>query len=180
MTSPSRGVGSSPIDFRIEDATLFDLYAFDARSSFDPDAAPGQQVPLSYAWTFSDGFTSTDAQFSRTFEAPGDLHLSVVVTDAEGRASIPKNLTIRIENPLPLVELRVVQGILEDTLITDETPLVDGRQPDRRIRVFDEHDHDRAAPGTMLWFDSSGTRDGDPGSHSAPCRSIVRTQLGMG
>ena len=162
VTSPSRGVGSSPIDFRIEDATLFDLYAFDARSSFDPDAAPGQQVPLSYAWTFSDGFTSTDAQFSRTFEAPGDLHLSVVVTDAEGRASIPKNLTIRIENPLPLVELRVVQGILEDTLITDETPLVDGRQPDRRIRVFDEHDHDRAAPGTMLWFDSSGTRDGDP------------------
>ncbi|MGY1833883.1 PKD domain-containing protein [Blastococcus sp. SYSU DS0510] len=55
--------------------------SFDAAESTDPDGGP-----LSYAWDFGDGATSTEAAPVHTYAAAGEYTVALTVTDAQGAA----------------------------------------------------------------------------------------------
>jgi glucose/arabinose dehydrogenase len=68
---------------------------FSSAGSFDPDAAPG---PLTFAWTFGDGGTSTDPNPMHTYVAPGQYLARLTVND--GVASTDATpLTIVVGSP---------------------------------------------------------------------------------
>ena len=56
---------------------------FNSAGTVDPDG----DVPIRYAWTFGDGGTSTSANPSRTYAAPGTYTVSLTTTDVWGRFS---------------------------------------------------------------------------------------------
>jgi uncharacterized protein YjdB/PKD repeat protein len=73
------------------------LVVFDGRASTDPDG----NTPLTYAWNFGDGTTGTGATPSHSYTADGDYTVTLVVTDALGRASTPATTTATIANIAP-------------------------------------------------------------------------------
>ena len=70
-------------------------------------------------------------------------------------------MIIRVANPLPIANARIVEGWVDDSLITIDSDFNRSALPDVFKRVFDDDGNTHAAPGTLLYFDSSGTRDGD-------------------
>lgn len=61
-----------------EEPTVGDAVTFSSEGSFDPDDAP---APLTFAWDFDDGTTSTEPSPTHTFGAPGAYRVRVVVSD---------------------------------------------------------------------------------------------------
>jgi PKD repeat protein len=55
-------------------------------------------VPLSYSWTFGDGGTSTRANPTHTYQAPGQYIARLTVSDGTSTA-VSSNLTIRVGTP---------------------------------------------------------------------------------
>lgn len=70
--------------------------SFDASGSSDPDGDP-----LSYAWDFGDGTTSTLAAPSHTYLLGGTYNASVTVSDGRGRSDV-KTFTIAVGNNAPV------------------------------------------------------------------------------
>ena len=70
-------------------------------------------------------------------------------------------MTVRIANPLPIIQVRILDGYIGDDIITTSTPFPEGSVPDGWSHTFNEDGAVVTAPERMLYFDSSGTRDGD-------------------
>jgi type 1 glutamine amidotransferase len=73
------------------------MVAFDATGSTDPESDP-----LTYAWTFGDGGTSTGASPTHTYQANGSYAAKVTVTDTAGNAG-NATVTITVGNTAPAV-----------------------------------------------------------------------------
>ena len=67
--------------------------AFSSAGSSDPEGAP-----LSYSWTFGDGGTSTQANPTHTYQAPGQYVARLTVSDGTSTA-VSSDLTIRVGTP---------------------------------------------------------------------------------
>ena len=136
-------------------------YVFNARDSTDPDGLVGDQNDLSFNWTFPDGSNSTEVQPRFTFATPGIQSVTLVVTDADGAQSAPRTVTFDVINPVPLIEVRIVEAWLNGSLVEVTTPFDGDVGVVTLKRTFDDAGSVHASPGTLLYFDSDGTRDGD-------------------
>ena len=136
-------------------------YVFNARDSVDPDGLVGDQNDLSFNWTFPDGSNSTEVQPRFTFGTPGVQSVTLVVTDADGAESAPRTVTFDVINPVPLIEVRVVEAWLNDSIVDVTTPFDGDVGLVTLKRTFADDGSVHASPGTLLYFDSDGTRDGD-------------------
>lgn len=72
---------------------------FDGSRSYDPNADP-----ITYAWDFGDGTTSTEAKPTHTYAQGGQYDVQLVVTDKAGAASRPLRLAIEIPKREGLAE----------------------------------------------------------------------------
>jgi len=157
----SSTLGSQSIDFREQDGEVDEPYTFDGRDSTDPDGTVGDSTDLVYNWTFSDGTFGERPQVTHAFTEPGIHSVTLVVIDERGESSFPRTMTVRIINPLPIIQVRILDGWIDDQKITSSTSFPEGSVPDGWSHTFNEEDHVVTAPGDMLYFDSAGTRDGD-------------------
>jgi len=153
--------GSELIDFRASDGQVDSPYTFDGRNSFDPDGTVGDSSDLTFNWSFSDGTFGDRPQVTHSFIEPGVNSVILIVTDESGQEGIPKTMVIRISNPVPLISVKILDAWLGGEIVTDETSLPEGTVVESWSRTFDDDGNSIAAPGTLLYFDSEGTRDGD-------------------
>ncbi|HZM41677.1 MAG TPA: PQQ-dependent sugar dehydrogenase, partial [Acidimicrobiales bacterium] len=79
---------------------------FSSAGSFDPEGAP-----LSYSWTFGDGGTSTQANPTHTYQAPGQYVARLTVSDGTSTA-VSSVLTIRVGTPPTATILTPATGAL--------------------------------------------------------------------
>ena len=152
---------TTAIDFRAEDAFVDVPYTFDALSSFDIDSSTGDSSKLEYNWTFGDVDYRENAISTFTFTEPGIHTVSLFVTDEYGAQSLTKTITVRVQNPLPIISVRILDGWIDGEQMDRNSPRPDGFIPDYWTHTFDNDDNTFTAPGYMLYFDSEGTRDGD-------------------
>lgn len=154
--------GSREIDFREEDGEVDTAYVFDGLDSMDPDGTVGDSTDIEvWNWTFSDGTFGDRPQVTHTFTTPGVHTVTLVVADKDGEESFPRTMTVRISNPLPIIQVRILDGYLEGEPITTSSVFPEGSVPDDWSHTFNEDGAVVTAPERMLYFDSSGTRDGD-------------------
>lgn len=161
LVRATASTGSELIDFRAVDGQVDVPYTFDGRNSFDPDGTVGDSSDLTFNWSFSDGTFGDRPQVTQTFTEPGIHYVVLIVTDESGEESLAKSMTIRIMNPVPIITVKILDAWLNGTIVDDETSLPDGTVIESWTRTFDEDGNTIAAPGTLLYFDSEGTRDGD-------------------
>jgi PKD repeat protein len=155
-------MGSREIDFRAEDGEVDTAYVFDGLDSQDPDGLVGDSSDIEvWNWTFSDGTFGDRPQVTHSFTTPGIHTVTLVVTDKQGEQSFARTMTVRITNPLPVVNVRILDGWLEGELITTSTVFPEGSLPDAWSHTFNEEGAVVTAPHRLLYFDSAGTRDGD-------------------
>jgi PKD repeat protein len=155
-------MGSREIDFREEDGEVDTAYVFDGLDSQDPDGLVGDSSDIEvWNWTFSDGTFGDRPQVTHSFTTPGIHTVTLVVTDKQGEQSFARTMTVRITNPLPIVNVRILDGWLEGELITTSTVFPEGSLPDAWSHTFNEDGAVVTAPHRLLYFDSAGTRDGD-------------------
>ena len=153
--------GSPVIDFRVEDGEVDVAYTFDGRASNDPDGSTGDSSDLNFTWTFSDGTVLYSPLVSHTFTEPGEHSVTLVVVDETGDVSQPRTLTIRIENPKPIIKVKILDATIDGEPVTSSTPQPPGFQPTGWSHTFDDDGNVVTTPNQMLYFDSSETRDGD-------------------
>jgi PKD repeat protein len=72
--------------------------SFDGSASSDSDGDA-----LSFAWTFGDGGTSTEAKPSHTYAQDSMYNVSLTVTDSKGLASTAANTTASVTTPIVMV-----------------------------------------------------------------------------
>ena len=155
-------MGSRNIDFRQEDGEVDTAYVFDGLDSRDPDGPIGDSTDIAvWNWTFSDGTFGDRPQMTHTFTTPGEHTVRLVVTDNQGEESFARIMTVRIANPLPIIQLRILDGWINNSIITTSTAFPEGTTPDAWSHTFNENGDVVTAPGRLLYFDTSGTRDGD-------------------
>ncbi|MBT7938771.1 MAG: PKD domain-containing protein, partial [Euryarchaeota archaeon] len=154
---------SNIIDFRQQDGMVDSIYSFDGRDSFDPDGSVDDSSVLSFQWFFDDGTNSTKSQVSHSFDTPGQHTVTLIVMDEDGQTSANRTLIIQIRNPLPIIEVNILDAWKNGDLVNVETPREEGFTVDSYSRTFDDDNRTHASAGTLLFFDSSGTRDGDAG-----------------
>jgi PKD repeat protein len=153
--------GSPIIDFRIADGKVEVPYTFNGQSSYDPDGMAGDSSDLVFSWNFSDGTVSEESLFTHNFSTPGEHKVILVVTDGDGMSSGERVLSIRIQNPKPIISVIIVDAWYNGDLITSSTPMADGALPTAFSHTFDDDGNVVTTPNQMLYFDSFGTRDGD-------------------
>ena len=155
-------MGSREIDFREEDGEVDTAYVFDGLDSIDPDGLVGDSSDIeTWNWTFSDGTFGDRPQATHTFTTPGIHTVTLVVTDKQGEQSFPRTMTVRIANPLPIINVRILDGWIDGELITTSTVFPEGSLPEDWSHTFNEDGAVVTAPHRLLYFDSAGTRDGD-------------------
>ena len=153
--------GTSIIDFRVEDGQVETPYTFDGRNSFDPDGTVGDSSDLTYNWSFSDdGTFGGSPQVTHSFSLPGIHTVILVVTDEAGVQSTGRVLTVEIANPLPIIVVQILDAWYNDEQMTDSSALPEVTDLEWS-RTFNEQEETFAAPHSLLYFDSDGTRDGD-------------------
>ena len=156
----SGSAGSPVIDFRIQDGQVDVPYTFNGRTSYDPDGQVGDSSDLEFLWTFSDGTTSNDSLVIHNFSTPGEHSVTLVVIDENGMESEARTLSIRIQNPKPIISVKIFDVWYNGDLVTTATPIAEGASFDYS-HTFDDDGNVVTTPGQMLYFDSLGTRDGD-------------------
>jgi PKD repeat protein len=78
-------------------ATVGEPVTFDGSASTDPDGDP-----LTFSWTLSDGFTSTEPVFTHTFDYAGSKTAWLTVTDPNGNWSrFGYQIYVRTNEPAP-------------------------------------------------------------------------------
>ena len=156
------GTGSQSIDFRAENGEVDTAYVFDGLDSRDPDGLVGDSSDIEkWNWTFSDGTFGDRPQITHSFSTPGIHKVTLVVTDKQGVASFSRTMLVQIANPLPIIEVQILDGWLDGELITTSTAFPSGTLPDDFSHTFNENGDVVTAPNRLLYFDSAGTRDGD-------------------
>ena len=149
------------IDFRAEDGFVDIPYTFDGISSYDIDSPTGDSTDLIFNWSFGDDLYKDNPITSHTFTEPGIHEVSLFVTDNLGANSLVKTVTIRIQNPLPIISVKILDGWVAGEQMDRNSPRPDGFIPDAWTHTFDEDGNTFTAPEFLLYFDSEGTRDGD-------------------
>ncbi|HJM45025.1 MAG TPA: PKD domain-containing protein [Candidatus Poseidoniaceae archaeon] len=149
----------NPLNLVIEEAVAGRNYTFDSASSYDPDSSDA----LMAQWIFSDGFStniSTSETIGYQFNEPGDYSVTLIITDSLGLESLSLERVIRISNPAPIINAKILDAWINGEIVNENTP----RTNDSVFTYTSTFTGDGevfAAPGTLLFFDSSGTRDGD-------------------
>ena len=149
------------IDFRAEDGYVDIPYTFDGISSYDIDSLTGDSANLIFNWSFGEGFYSDSAISTFTFTEPGIHEVSLYVVDDYGAQSLTKTITVRVQNPLPIISVRILDGWVDGQQMDRNSPRPEGFIPDSWTHTFDDQENTFTAPGYVLYFDSEGTRDGD-------------------
>lgn len=72
---------------------------FSSEGSHDPEG-----TPVSYAWDFGDGATSTEPNPVHTYTTNGQYNVQLTVTDASGKSGVA-NVTVTVGNTAPTVEI---------------------------------------------------------------------------
>ena len=161
IVKESGATGAPQIDFLITEAQVNVPYTFDGRTSFDVDGTTGTYNDLTFNWTFPDGTFSNKTLPAYSFLEPGEQIIQLVVTDENGEQSSPKVIVVVVANPLPIIQLQILDAWVDGMLLMDTDVFPENGLPDQWSRTFDENGVNVAIPGAMLYFDSSGTRDGD-------------------
>ena len=161
IVKESGAAGSPQIDFLVTEAQVNVPYTFDGRTSFDIDGTTGTYNDLTFNWSFPDGTFSNKTLPAFSFTEPGEQRIQLVVTDEAGDQSVPKVIVVVVANPLPIIELQILDAWVDGSLLMDTDVFPENGLPDQWSRTFDENGVNVAIPGAMLYFDSSGTRDGD-------------------
>ena len=161
IVKESGATGAPQIDFLITEAQVNVPYTFDGRTSFDVDGTTGTYNDLTFNWTFPDGTFSNKTLPAYSFLEPGEQIIQLVVTDENGEQSSPKVIVVVVANPLPIIQLQILVAWVDGMLLMDTDVFPENGLPDQWSRTFDENGVNVAIPGAMLYFDSSGTRDGD-------------------
>ncbi|CAI8234044.1 MAG: Uncharacterised protein [Methanobacteriota archaeon] len=149
----------NPLNLVIEDAVAGRNYTFKSSSSYDPDSSDS----LVAQWIFSDGYStnvSTSEDIGYQFNEPGDYSVTLIITDSLGLESLSLERVIRIANPVPIINAKILDAWIDGEIVNENTP----RTNDSIFTYTSTFTSDGeifAAPGTLLFFDSSGTRDGD-------------------
>ena len=156
----SGSAGSPEIDFRVQDGQVDVPYTFNGRDSYDPDGQVGDSSDLTFLWTFSDGTTSEEPIAMHNFSTPGEHTVILVVTDENGLESQERVLQIRIQNPKPIISVKIFDMWLNNELVSSSTPIPQGAIFDYS-HTFDDDGNVVTTPNQLLYFDSLGTRDGD-------------------
>ena len=149
------------IDFRAEDGFVDVPYTFDGISSYDIDSTNGDSTDLIFNWSFGDGEYRDSAISTFTFTEPGIHQVSLFVVDDYGAQSLTKTITVRVQNPLPIISVRILDGWVDGEQMDRNSPRPEGFIPDYWTHTFDDQENTFTAPGYVLYFDSEGTRDGD-------------------
>ena len=136
-------------------------YIFDARSSSDPDGLVGDVSDLTFNWSFPDGTFQEVVQPRFSFTTPGTHRVTLVVVDADGTESAPRTVSFDVINPVPIIEVRILEAWLNGSMIDVSTPFDGDAGTTVLRRTFGNDGDTYAIPGTLLYFDSDGTRDGD-------------------
>lgn len=79
--------------------------SFSSAGSFDPEGGT-----LTYFWQFGDGYTSPDANPTRTYLAPGTYAASLTVTDVEGQPT-STTVPVVVANPAKQLKVSTITGI---------------------------------------------------------------------
>ena len=161
IVKESGATGSPQIDFLVTEAQVNVPYTFDGRTSFDVDGTTGLYTDLTFNWSFPDGTFSNKTLPAYSFLEPGEQIIQLVVTDENGAQSTPKVIVVVVANPLPIIQLQILDAWVDGELLMDTDVFPENGLPDQWSRTFDENGVNVAVPGAMLYFDSSGTRDGD-------------------
>ena len=114
-----------------------------------------------FNWSFGEGFYSDSAISTFTFTEPGIHEVSLYVVDDYGAQSLTKTITVRVQNPLPIISVRILDGWVDGQQMDRNSPRPEGFIPDSWTHTFDDQENTFTAPGYVLYFDSEGTRDGD-------------------
>ena len=132
-------------------------YIFESLS-FDPD---GNSSALEIIWNISafDEELYNVSTVYHTFTSPGLYSISLTVIDERGMESATKSYTIRIDNPLPVPEIKFRQPSINDSNL-DYIP-TDYSQISWQI-PFTEDGGGFIAPNMPLLFDGSESYDSDP------------------
>ena len=161
IVKESGATGSPQIDFLTENAKVNVPYTFDGRTSFDVDGTTGTYNDVSFNWSFPDGTFSNKTLPAYSFTEPGERIVTLVVTDENGEESTPRVIIVIVANPLPIIELQILDAWVNGSILMDSDVFPENGLPDQWSRTFDENGVNIAIPGALLYFDSSGTRDGD-------------------
>ena len=153
--------GSVPVDFRSEDAKIDTAYTFDGRLSMDPDGQIGDSSDITFNWTFSDGSTYDRPQITHSFSTPGTHTVTLIVTDADDEQSFPRIVTLHVENPKPIISVKILDAWIDEEQVTSSTSFTNTTQIDYFTHTFDDENRIYTSPNNMLFFDSYGTRDAD-------------------
>jgi PKD repeat protein len=96
--------GSTPAPNQQPTANAGGPYAADNTIAFSGSGTdPDGNLPLTYAWTFHDGSTSTLANPTKTYATNGAFTATLRVKDALGLESAPATATVTIANVAPTV-----------------------------------------------------------------------------
>ena len=136
-------------------------YIFDARASSDPDGLVGDVSDLTFNWSFPDGSFQDVVQPRFTFSEPGTHTVTLVVFDADGTPSAPRTVSFDVINPVPLIEVRVLEAWLDGEVVDVSTPFEGDPATTVLKRTYGDNGDTHTTQGTLLYFDSDGTRDGD-------------------
>ncbi|MEU4676585.1 ThuA domain-containing protein [Micromonospora sp. NPDC023737] len=138
---------------------------FSSEGSRDPDGGT-----LTYAWTFGDGQTSTEANPTHTYAAAGNFAAQLTVTNPKGRTAVA-NVPVTVGNTAPTVTIEFPpDGGFFDW----------GDQVRYTIKVTDpedgEIDCDRVQLQVLLGHDEHA----HPLEQHTGCTGLVQTQLASG
>ncbi|MFD0577866.1 ThuA domain-containing protein [Dactylosporangium darangshiense] len=138
---------------------------FNSAGSRDP---AGQ--PITYAWTFGDGGTSTQANPSHTYTANGNYTAQLTVTDPGGRTGVA-NVPITVGNTAPTVTLNLPpNGGFFDW----------GTQVNYTITVTDPEDGPIDCSRVVLQYLLGHDEHAHPLQQQAGCSGSIQTSLDSG
>jgi len=95
-------------------------FTFDASSSYDPDAAPGDT--LSYRWDFGDGSREIIARVRHTFAAAGVYRVTLTVTDASGATGTADRI-VSVGIPRPTLQIQTPPSDVVNIVCSKSAPL---------------------------------------------------------
>ncbi|GAA1601719.1 ThuA domain-containing protein [Catellatospora bangladeshensis] len=138
---------------------------FSSAGSRDP---AGQ--PITYAWTFGDGGTSTAANPSHTYNAAGSYNAQLTVRDPGGRTAVA-NVPITVGNTAPTVTL---------TAPADGGFFAWGDQVRFTVNVTDPEDGTINCSRVTLQYYLGHDAHAHPLQSYSGCTGVVQTSMGTG
>ena len=114
-------VQTAAVCSRVQDGQV-DVPCTNGRTSYDPDGLVGDSSDLEFLWTFSDGTTSNDSLVIHNFATHNTRF--IVVIDENGMQSEERTLSIRIQNPKPIV-VKIFDIWYDGDLVTTSTPIAE-------------------------------------------------------